>query len=159
MIFSFHFTNLSYIFLFIQESQFISYLFLIRFPVSPHRHNRSRSSSMSMCIFHFILMALAVSVVSFRSPHLRERRKSGRDRLLPSCRQELPIGIPRRRVGSVQVAYVPWSWSSDRASVYAIAWIVLLLKWRNNFSGSERSRSSHSPDAPVSKKGRIPKTN
>lgn len=44
--------------------------------------------------------------ISFRSLHLRERRKSGRDRILPSCRQA-PIGIPRRRVESMQVAHNP----------------------------------------------------
>lgn len=153
MIFSSHFTNLSYVFLaiFIQElshSLFLIY-FLSIFPfirmIDRDRHR------LPMCIFHFILVALAVSIVSFRSPHLREWRKSERDRLLPSCRQELPIGIPRRRVGSATGSVCP-AIVSEWPSVYAIARIVLLLKWRNNLSGSGRPRSSRSPSAPVSKK-------
>jgi len=86
------------------------------------------------CIFHFIPVALVISVVPFRSPHLRERRKSGSR---SSCRQA-PIGIPRRRVGSTQVTYVLQSRSSERAHEYATTWIVLLLKWRNNLSESGR---------------------
>lgn len=64
------------------------------------------------CIFHVVLFRV-VFVVSFRSLHLRERRKSGRDRLLPSCRQA-PIGIPRKRVGSAQVAHILRSQTGER---------------------------------------------
>lgn len=133
-------------------------LFLIRFPAYP-TSTTDRDRHRCPYIFRFILRTLAVSVVSFRSPHLRERRKSGRDRLLPSCRRA-PIGIPRRRVGSAQVAYVPRSRSQECASE-RVRDRVLLLKWRNSLSGSGRPRfaaRSACSRCATSKKGRILKT-
>lgn len=77
--------------------------FLLAFPLI-HTDMIDRDRRRCPCIFHVVLFRV-VSVV-FRSLHLRERRKSGRDRLLLSCRQA-PIGIPKRRVESAQVAHNP----------------------------------------------------
>lgn len=114
--FSSLFMNFSYVYLmvFMQESRFTVFI--------PYSLFRLFAQAWPIAIVTDVRASFTLSPWLSRSPpyHSGLRiyangEKADCDRLLPSCRQA-PIGIPKKRVGSAQVAYVSRSQSSDRAS-------------------------------------------